>query len=776
MQNRTELVGAGITDRLLQLLRNYWELLEYLAVAALSFVMAGSYIFVGISPFGVAFTASVKSKYSLPAVLGSVVGYALSPVMSTNMKYIGAVLLVGMARWVLFSGKLVRPSIWLAPAAAGGALALTSLAVTFATGAYIYTLALSLSEVLLATGSAYFFVRAAQTVELGVENADRNDVICLIVSFCIGIIALARLTVFGLSVGRIAAVVIVLICALGAGEGGGAVSGVGAGATAGMLGQNFGFLMGSYSLGGLAAGIFSGTGRLGAASAFVITNAVVSILAPSRELMMGSIYEAFAASVIFMLLPRRALNLGNLVQLRGSGGARDDLVQHLLFTRLHLVADGLTDICQTTRQVSQKLDTMASSDISSVYSNLAEGVCKRCGYRSRCWQLDYNKTMDALNSAMLVLKKEQTIEKGQLPEHFSRSCCRLDSFVTALNHEYGEYLRSQGTRRKVSQIRNVVTDQFEGMSLMIEELSSELGHITTQDYKLSAKALEYLKSEGLEPLYACCYLDDNDRMTVEGVINPFKLARVDQTKTALDLSDICERQFGLPTVQTFEKKTVLTFTEKANYVLEYGAAQIIEEGSRITGDSYRTLNDRRGNSVAILSDGMGSGGNAAVDSAMTTDLLARPIQAGVSFDAALKMVNSALLVKSGEESLATVDVAAVDLYTGRASFYKAGAAPTFVVKNGHVGYVESNSLPAGILRGVAFEKSAMTFREGDMVLLVSDGVTSTGVDWIPSQIEANKNASPQVLAQNLARTAKERHVQGRDDDITVVVARFCKGA
>lgn len=67
---------------------------------------------------------------------------------------------------------------------------------------------------------------------------------------------------------------------------------------------------------------------------------------------------------------------------------------------------------------------------------------------------------------------------------------------------------------------------------------------------------------------------------------------------------------------------------------------------------------------------------------MTTGLLCRLIQAGVGFDAALKMVNSALLVKSGEESLATIDVTQIDLYTGRADFYKAGAAPTFVVKSG----------------------------------------------------------------------------------------------
>ncbi len=49
----------------------------------------------------------------------------------------------------------------------------------------------------------------------------------------------------------------------------------------------------------------------------------------------------------------------------------------------------------------------------------------------------------------------------------------------------------------------------------------------------------------------------------------------------------------------------------------------------------------------VLSDGMGSGTAAAVDANMTVSLITKLIDAGVSYTAALKIVNSALLVKSG---------------------------------------------------------------------------------------------------------------------------------
>ena len=96
----------------------------------------------------------------------------------------------------------------------------------------------------------------------------------------------------------------------------------------------------------------------------------------------------------------------------------------------------------------------------------------------------------------------------------------------------------------------------------------------------------------------------------------------------------------------------------------------------------------------------------------------------MDYTAALKIVNSALLVKSGEESLSTVDIAAVNLYTGQAHFYKAGAAPTFIRRGSRTGMVESTSLPAGILTAVEFEKSSVQLRDGDLIVMVSDGATA----------------------------------------------------
>ena len=65
---------------------------------------------------------------------------------------------------------------------------------------------------------------------------------------------------------------------------------------------------------------------------------------------------------------------------------------------------------------------------------------------------------------------------------------------------------------------------------------------------------------------------------------------------------------------------------------------------------------------------------------MTCNFVLKLLKAGFGFDAALKLINSALLVKAGDESLATLDIGCIDLYTGNAEFLKAGAACSFVTQ------------------------------------------------------------------------------------------------
>ena len=127
-----------------------------------------------------------------------------------------------------------------------------------------------------------------------------------------------------------------------------------------------------------------------------------------------------------------------------------------------------------------------------------------------------------------------------------------------------------------------------------------------------------------------------------------------------------------------------------------------------------------------------------------------------------------MIFKSTDESTATVDIAAVDLHTGRCDLLKAGAAPTIVRRSGRTGKAQSTSLPAGILRDIAFDKATIRLKPGDILLLLSDGATATGTEWICAELENWEKGSAQELSEKISLSAKRRRTDDHEDDITVM--------
>ena len=86
------------------------------------------------------------------------------------------------------------------------------------------------------------------------------------------------------------------------------------------------------------------------------------------------------------------------------------------------------------------------------------------------------------------------------------------------------------------------------------------------------------------------------------------------------------------------------------------------------------------------------------------------------------MVNAALVLKGQEGMFSTMDICAVDLYTGICSFLKAGASATFIKRDHWVEAISSESLAAGLLQQIDFDTSQRKLYHGDYLIMMTDGV------------------------------------------------------
>ncbi len=166
----------------------------------------------------------------------------------------------------------------------------------------------------------------------------------------------------------------------------------------------------------------------------------------------------------------------------------------------------------------------------------------------------------------------------------------------------------------------------------------------------------------------------------------------------------------------------------------------------------------------LLSDGMGSGPAAHAESAMTVRLLRQFLKAGIQPVSALKTINTALTLRCQEQGcFTTIDLLALDRRSGAARLYKYGAAASYVKKGGTVTRLDGTSLPAGLQSAhQPPETTGLSLEPGSVLVMVSDGVTSEGDEWLRELLRQWPGGDSQELAQ-MVMAESRRHGGLRDD-------------
>lgn len=170
----------------------------------------------------------------------------------------------------------------------------------------------------------------------------------------------------------------------------------------------------------------------------------------------------------------------------------------------------------------------------------------------------------------------------------------------------------------------------------------------------------------------------------------------------------------------------------------------------------------------VLSDGMGSGSRARIDSALACSLTSRLIKSGISLSAVLETVNTSLMVKSADESFATLDICRIDLNSGEAVIYKAGAAATYIKSGDRMSRAVLSSQPIGSGGSVTVPAQKFHVTAGDIVVMTTDGAF-LDEEWLSRELsrELPAKGGPQELSERIAHAARNAE-NGREDDISII--------
>ena len=740
------------------------ELLEagllQLGVAITAFISARGAVLGKLLPFGIAFLSGCPHYYCASAALGAFLGYFIPVNDGNGFRYIASIFAILAIKLLLSSNKKLSVNpLFCGIIAASSNLVTAAVSSPVATDGFTYNLA----ETLLCALGAFFTAKTALAIKSDRVGLSGEELASLLIVAAMVIMGLMRINIGGISLGNILGIFLILTASKYGGTLAGAISGI-AVSFASMLSGGGGELL---YFGGLMAGVFNSLGKYAQIAVMGIC-AIISSLFSADGSSFSIIAGTVAGCLLFLFLPRSAgIYLGKIF----AGVPKITMhsgIKKTATLRLNLASAALKDISETVNQVSKELGRINAPDFSAVINSVEREVCIGCKLRFHCHESKKEETRRAILEMTKAIKQGNESPLDSATDEFKGRCLKPSMMENAVIEQYKNFMASVTAENRIEEVREVVSDQFEGISNMLEDLSLDLQRDEQFDNSAAGAAAAVLKNLNIHAEECSARIDKYGRMTLEIRIKESGDLTLNKMRIMKALSLVCERDFDIPVINRAGNDTYITVSEHAIYKIDMGVNQLCAKDGNMCGDAFNCFNDGKGHYIAVLSDGMGTGGRAAVDGAMASGLMARLLKAGFGYDCSLRILNSSMLFKSTDESLATVDIASIDLFTGEVELYKAGAAPTLVRRNGRTGKAESTSLPVGILRDIGFDRATIHLKANDILLLMSDGAVSEGLDWIRAELEGFKDGNARDLADRIARGAQSRRQDSHTDDITVI--------
>jgi len=529
---------------------------------------------------------------------------------------------------------------------------------------------------------------------------------------------------------------------------------------------------------GMTAALFSRLGKYAHMAGYILTAGIFAAFSGIANYSFAEINSIIAGGVLFLFVPVDALTRRFRREAIPKGGAE---VSEIFARRLKLTGEAMGDVRKAIEKTAEILDRAGSKEISWVYNTACGEVCRRCRHNMTCWGSEYDETVRVMGDIASLLKKGKIIKPEHLYGPLAYRCGKREQLAGALNAQYREFTAINTANRKITQMRTILLSQISATQTMMLGMSGEFDSTSDFDRALAFTVESILFEQGISEPKAAVSTTGNSRNALDRRLTVEAYGRGKLRCTPDKLCDLLcnalRREFDLPEViyNPQSGEFLLTMFERAAYTIEYGVYQMSRAKEKNCGDYFDSFIDKKGFAYVILSDGMGSGGRARIDSAFACGMLIKLLRAGVDINAAIEIINNSLLVKSADESFATLDVCRIDLYSGNVELFKAGSAPTYISCNRRVVKANGKGLPVGINHRPVYERQTFTIGNRDLIIMASDGA-ELSERWLEHELGKNEWGKQDMnsFAETIATAAKYSSDKEREDDISVIAVKLVR--
>ncbi len=528
-----------------------------------------------------------------------------------------------------------------------------------------------------------------------------------------------------------------------------------------------------------AAGVLWNISSLAAATAGCIVGMIWGVYVNGMAALSELLPALLCGTMIFGAADKLALitSTPELVKVKSDENAALDLLikdQMLKSNEQNMrrLSVMFAELAEAFHNLSDRLRRPGVLDLKRMCDGVYDHYCPACPKRELCWGVEYSDTLDVLNRITADLHTKARADASSVPEYMRSRCPALPQMIVEINESCAR-LTEQAL---LCDRTGVFAIDYDGISKILSEAVESGADDYTADDGASEAVAERLKKLRFGYDGVIVYGGRRRSVAVRGL--DVSRAKISLSSLREELEEVLSTPLGDPVLCPVGSRCDLTVSSKPCFSAEQYSYSLTaldgESANRVCGDTVCEFEGCDDKYYSLISDGMGAGREAAFTSRICSMFLEKMLAAGNRCETSIKLLNSFMSERDGRarsECSATVDLLELDLLSGSMSIVKSGAAPTYIKRGGNCFKLQAKTVPLGIIDTPDAQRLRFSAEEGDLVVMVSDGVTQSREDcvWLVSMLTSEWSDDTAEMAKRIAERARK---EGSDDDISVAIVKI----
>lgn len=417
------------------------------------------------------------------------------------------------------------------------------------------------------------------------------------------------------------------------------------------------------------------------------------------------------------------------------------------------------NLSSTFKESVEEKDFNSANEVYSMVDCIANNICANCSRYEECWEKNYYKSYQNFFN-LVGLVEINGADNEVVYSEAKDFCIRSREIIETIDKAVERVKLNHNWRLKLMESRLLLSEQLEGISKAIRDMTDDIYTNSTFNKEIEENLYKDLKNSRIDIKdISVVQMGEEDFEIFVDLNTPMNANSKLKTMVSQSLGSPVVSDTGFNNISSKRQRFKLLKSNRFSAMTKM--ATMSNSENKISGDNF-TFGEIDNIHYSALSDGMGIGRKANEESAVAISLLEKLMEANVDKDIIIKTINSVLRTKSNDEMFATLDLSFIDLYLGKLQMIKTGAPATFIKKKDRVEIINSRTLPVGILKDVDFNLYEEYIEDGDIIIMVSDGVLDANryIEdaelWMKDIITKIDSINPQVIANEILKGASDQ--------------------